>query len=360
MTSRGPDGAGLWSPEDGRLALGHRRLSIIDLSDAAGQPMISDDSSAAVSYNGEIYNYRHLRRSLEARGHTFRTQSDTEVLLRLYAEKGEGMVAELRGMFAFCLWDTRRQGLLLARDPYGIKPLYYADDGAVLRVASQVKGLMASGRIAGTPDSAGWVGFLLFGSVPEPFTIHREIRALPAGSVLWADVGGVREPRTYFSVAQAYRQAEDVAVVVGADELHAGVREALLDSVRHHLVADVPVGAFLSAGVDSGSLVGLMRDAGQQVIQTITLSFEEFRNSRQDEAPLASEIASLYGTRHTSRVVTEKEFRSDLPRILAAMDQPSVDGINTWFVAKAAREAGIKVADAKALVAKLRDEAKVI
>lgn len=344
MTSRGPDAAGMWLTQDGRLAMGHRRLSIIDLSDAARQPMLSDDSQSAIAYNGEIYNYRHLRQSLEAKGHCFRTRSDTEVLLRLYAEKGDRMVDDLRGMFAFSLWDARRQALLLARDPYGIKPLYYSNDGAVLRVASQVKALTASGRVSATPDSAGLVGFLMFGSVPEPFTIYRDIKALPAGSVLWADSAGVRDPKRYFSVGHAYRQAEESAMQLNAEDLQAAIRDALLDSVRHHLVADVPVGAFLSAGVDSGALVGLMRDAGQQEIQTITLSFDEFRNMAQDEAPLATEIATLYGTRHTNRVVTEQEFHDDLPRILGAMDQPSIDGINTWFVSKAAKEAGLKVA----------------
>jgi asparagine synthase (glutamine-hydrolysing) len=344
MTERGPDGRGQWISNDRRVVLGHRRLSIIDLSDAAAQPMTSADGRVAITFNGEIYNYKSLRQELEAEGHSFRTQSDTEVLLQLYAAKGERMVDHLRGMFAFCLWDANREALLLARDPYGIKPLYYANDGSTLRIASQVKALIASGSVSKSPEPAGWVGFLLFGSVPEPHTIYRDVRAVPAGSLLWIDSSGVREPRRYFSIADTYCRAESATLELADEKIQAEVRDALVDSVRHHLVSDVPVGAFLSAGVDSGALVGLMRDAGQRDIQTITLTFDEFLNTRDDEAPIAKEIATLYGTHHTSRVVTEQEFHDDLPRILLAMDQPTVDGINTWFVSKGAKELGLKVA----------------
>jgi asparagine synthase (glutamine-hydrolysing) len=170
---------------------------------------------------------------------------------------------------------------------------------------------------------------------------------LPAGATLLVDRIGAHEPRRYHSIAQAYCDAEAQARSRGAlreAEARAEVREALLDSVRHHLVADVPVGAFLSAGIDSGALVGLMRDAGQQDIQTVTLAFAEFHGQAEDEAALADEVARLYGARHTTRVVTHAEFNADLPRILEAMDQPSIDGVNTWFVSKAAHELGLKVA----------------
>jgi asparagine synthase (glutamine-hydrolysing) len=344
MTMRGPDGCGEWYSSDEHVGLGHRRLSIIDLSDRGAQPMASADGKLVITFNGEIYNYRQLRASLEARGHVFRSQTDTEVLLHLYAEKGEAMVNDLRGMFAFGVWDAEKNALLLARDPYGIKPLYYADDGWTLRFASQVKALLAGGRVSRNPEPAGWVGFCLFGSVPEPFTTYQEIRALPAGSTLWVDRIGTREAKRYFSIADMYCRVEAASSVASDEDEQLGVREALLDSVRHHLVADVPVGAFLSSGIDSGALVGLMRDAGQQDIQTVTLAFEEFRGRSEDEAPIATEIAAQYGTRHTTRVVTEQEFRDDLPKILAAMDQPTIDGLNTWFVSKAAHELGLKVA----------------
>jgi asparagine synthase (glutamine-hydrolysing) len=344
MAARGPDGLGEWYSQDGRVGFGHRRLTIIDLSERGAQPMMSADGKLVVSFNGEIYNYRQLRASLEAMGHTFRTQTDTEVLLHLYAQKGEAMVHDLRGMFAFGLWDAAKNALLLARDPYGIKPLFYTDDGWTFRFASQVKALLAGGKVSRNQEPAGWVGFYLFGSVPEPFTTYQEIRALPAGSILWVDRIGTREPKQYFSFGYTFREAESGKAPPCQQDALLVSREALLDSVRHHLVADVPVGAFLSSGIDSGALVGLMRDAGQQEIQTVTVAFEEFRGKREDESPIAAEIASRYGTRHTTRVVTEQEFRNDLPKILNAMDQPTIDGLNTWFVSKAARELGLKVA----------------
>jgi asparagine synthase (glutamine-hydrolysing) len=343
MAARGPDGAGEWHSHDERVGLAHRRLSIIDLSERGAQPMSSADGKLVVTFNGEIYNYRELRLALERKGRTFRSQTDTEVLLHLYAEKGEAMVDDLRGMFAFGLWDAEKGGLLLARDPYGIKPLYYADDGWTFRFASQVKALLAGGRVSRNQEPAGWVGFCLLGSVPEPFTTFQEIRAVPAGSTLWVDRIGPRQARQYFSIAETYRRAE-TKKCSEHDELQLAIREILLDSVRHHLVADVPVGAFLSSGIDSGALIALMRDAGQQDIQTVTLAFEEFRDRHEDEAPIAAEVAKRYDTRHTTRYVTEREFHEDLPRILDAMDQPTIDGINTWFVSKAARELGLKVA----------------
>src|SRR5215469_4019377 len=308
MAARGPDGIGEWYAADGRLGFGHRRLSIIDLSERGAQPMQTADGKLVVTFNGEIYNYRALRSTLEAKGYAFQSNSDTEVLLHLYAELGQEMLRELRGMFAFAIWDSQEQQLLLARDPYGIKPLYYADDGSTLRFASQVKALMAGRGVSRDPDPAGSVGFYLFGSVPEPFTTYREVRALPAGSFVRIDQRGSRAPIQYHSIARTYSEAQErpLSTPTTKEETKALVREALLDSVRHHLVADVPVGAFLSAGVDSGALVGLMRDAGQQDIQTVTLAFDEFRGTPNDEAPEATAVAEFYATRHTTRVVGER------------------------------------------------------
>lgn len=361
MEARGPDGAGEWFSEDGSVVLGHRRLSIIDLSDRGAQPMVSQDGKLVISFNGEIYNYKVLRKDLERKGHSFLSDSDTEVLLHLYAEKGEAMVHDIRGMFAFALWDTDKHSLLLVRDPYGIKPLYYSDDGYTLRLASQVRAIIAGGRVSRGLEPGGVVGFYLFGSVPEPYTIYHEIRAVPAGSYVWVNSTGPTLPKQYFSIAQVWVDAEADDTCLNNPQER--VREALLDSIQHHMVADVPVGAFLSAGVDSGTLVGLMSDAlyekkfsprgdsrqrrgnyNNNSIQTITLAFEEFKNKHVNEAPLAEKIANRYATRHTERVVTQTEFHEDLPKILETMDQPSIDGINTWFVSKAAKELDLKVA----------------
>lgn len=304
--------------------------------------MVGDDGNYVVTFNGEIYNYPALRKSLEAEGTRFVTTSDTEVLLHLYARRGVAMVHELRGMFAFAIWDERKQGLFLARDPYGIKPLYTADNGRSFRFASQVKALLAGGQVSRELEPAGTLGFYLFGSVPEPFTLYRDIRALPAGHTQWIDATGVQPPRGYVKLAEILESGGSEPAAPG--ELAQRLRGCVLDSVRGHLLADVEVGIFLSAGVDSGALLGLMRDAGQRDVRAITLAFDEFKDSEEDEGPHAARVAKRYGARHVLRRVSEREFDADLPAIFDAMDQPSIDGINTWFIAKAAKEAGLKVA----------------
>lgn len=342
MAKRGPDGAGSFVASESRLGFGHRRLAIVDLTEAGAQPMASHDGRLIVTFNGEIYNYPELRAELLAKGTVFQSHSDTEVLLHLYSELGPAMVSRLRGMFAFAIWDDLKRELFLARDPYGIKPLYYANDGWTLRFASQVKALIAGGAVSSEPEAAGVVGFHLWGHVPEPFTLFRDIRALPAGHHMLIDRLGPREPVSYFSIGGALAAARNS----GLDERERAqlIQASVRDSVSHHLLADVEVGVFLSAGVDSGALLGLMKDAGVSDCSAITLSFSEFKGSEEDEAPLAARVAALYGARHSVRVVGEAEFAGDLPAIFDAMDQPSIDGVNTWFVAKAAAEAGLKVA----------------
>ncbi len=344
MVARGPDGRGEWLSQNGRVWLGHRRLAIIDLSERGAQPMTSPGGGLTVTFNGEIYNYKELRRALETKGHQFRSDSDTEVLIELYRAMGPSFISLLRGMFAFALWDMERELLMLARDPYGIKPLYYANPAGEFLFASSVKALTAHPRTGRSLDPAGFVGFFVFGSVQEPWTIYSSARALPAGTSMLIDRNGPSSPVQYHSIAKAVAEAEAEARSGTRHSHEERLREVLLDSVRHHLVADVPVGAFLSAGVDSGALTGLMRDAGQEEIQTITLAYEEFGEKPEDEAPLAETVARHYGTRHTTRRVDSHEFAADLPKIIEAMDQPTIDGINTWFVSKAAREFGLKVA----------------
>jgi len=342
MESRGPDGSGEWLSVDGRVGLGHRRLAIIDLSPAGAQPMRRGE--LVIVFNGEIYNYRELRDELEAKGVAFTSHSDTEVLLRLYEMHGAEMVRRLRGMFAIALWDGARRRMLLARDPYGIKPLYYADDGGTLRIASQVRALAGGGRVSRQFDAAGAVGFLLRGTVPEPFTMYRGIRALPAGTYAFADAHGLRDPQPYFSIAATLRDAVETDARYSDDARAAIVHDALLESVRYHLVADVPVGAFLSAGIDSTAVVALARESGATDLQTLTLRFEEYRGRVNDEAPLAALVAKQYGVRHDVRELPLAAFKAELPKIFEAMDQPSVDGLNSYFISKAAHEHGLKVA----------------
>jgi asparagine synthase (glutamine-hydrolysing) len=338
MAPRGPDGAGLWIAPDGRAGFGHRRLSIIDLSETGAQPMATPDGRYTIAYNGEIYNYRALRAELIEQGTAFAGDSDTEVVLHLYVRYGAGMLTKLRGMFALAIWDAPARTMFLARDPLGIKPLYYADEGGTLRFASQVKALLVDPAISRDPSPAGLTGFHLTGSVPEPFTAYRAIRALPAGHWLTCAEDGPGTPARYANVAATLAQAHG-RIVSDSD-----IRAALRDSVRHHLVADVEVGAFLSGGVDSGALIGLMRDCGQQRIRACTLTYREFAGTADDEMPGAVDMARRYGVDHHVRSVTAAEFADDLDAIFDAMDQPSVDGINTWFVSKACREMGLKVA----------------
>jgi asparagine synthase (glutamine-hydrolysing) len=205
MHSRGPDGVGLWIAENRKIALAHRRLAIIDLSDVGAQPMLDPGTGNRIVFNGEIYNYKALRAELERVGERFRSHSDTEVLLKLYAVHGPDMLSRLRGMYAFAIWDQNKQAAFLARDPLGIKPLYLSDDGKTLRFASQVKALLAGGAVDTSPEPAGHVGFFLWGAVPEPYTLYKGIRALPAGHSLWIERGGARRQRPFFNLAQGKR-----------------------------------------------------------------------------------------------------------------------------------------------------------
>jgi asparagine synthase (glutamine-hydrolysing) len=347
MNPRGPDAEGLWA--DSGVVLGHRRLAILDLDARANQPMVSADDRYVIVFNGEIYNFRELRRELKAEGVAFRTTSDTEVLLAMFASEGERMLPRLRGMFAFAIWDTQSRELFLARDPYGIKPLYYTPTKDGLLFASQVKALLASGRVSSDREPAGLAGFYLWGSVPEPWSLYRDVFALPAGHWLRVRAGVPDSPMCWYDIRQHWRgQAKSLSPQSppangrGGSSLQEHVRQAVTDSVRAHLVADVPVNVFLSGGIDSAVLAGLVSGLGAQV-EGITIGFDEFAGLPEDEVPTASAIAAHYGLPHFVRRVSRAEFEQDIPRILDAMDQPSIDGVNTWFASKAAAERGYKV-----------------
>lgn len=340
MTPRGPDGEGRWLGGD--VALGHRRLAIVDLDQRSAQPLSSACGRYRVVFNGEIYNYRELRRHAESLGATFRTESDTEVLLALYALEGDAMLDRLLGMFAFVIWDRVERSAFAARDPYGIKPLFLAETPEGVWMASQVKALVATRRVRLDPDPDAVAAFWMLGSVAEPRTWFAGVRAVAAGECLWVREGRVVRRRHWASIGRAW-DAGDRASRLAPAPLQAKVSDALHESVRRHLVADVPVGVFLSGGIDSGALAGLMVDCGARDVQGVTIAYDEFGGRPEDEVPAAAEIARHYGIRHHVRRVTRDEFLADLPRILDAMDQPSVDGVNTWFAAKAVAEQGLKV-----------------
>jgi asparagine synthase (glutamine-hydrolysing) len=333
---RGPDDAGLWTSADSRVGFGHRRLAIVDLSPSGHQPMLTDDGRFAITFNGEIYNFRELRRELEAGGHSFRSTSDTEVLLHGYREWGLGLLDRLRGMFAFGLYDGERRETLLARDPMGIKPLYVADDGRRLAFASEVQALR---RVIGDGglDPEGLAAFLSWGSIAAPRTLYRGIRALPPATWLRIRDGVVEGPIEYWRL-------EDELAHPGPpspEEAGEALRAALLDSVRQHMVSDVPVGAFLSGGVDSSALVGLMSEVLSGPVRTVTLSLDV---PELDESRLAGVAAALYRTDHHDVPIRIEEVRERVADAVRALDQPSIDGINTFFVSEAAAKTGLKVA----------------
>ncbi len=338
MRNRGPDHTAIWTDAHKRVAFGHTRLAIIAPGQSGAQPMLDATARYAITFNGEIYNYRTLRSELELQGYRFKTRSDTEVILNLFAAEGPHACRKLQGMYAFAIYDTVDRSLFLARDPYGIKPLYFADQGNVVRFASQVKALLAQGGLDDRLDPAGLVGFSLLGHVPEPFTIYRGIRALPAGHYLKVSNGklGHCTPLasigTEFATPQVYDER--------ADEI---CRDALRDSIARHLEADVDTGVFLSGGVDSGAVLGVMRDhGGARHIPAITLAFDDLAGTLADEAPLASMMARKYGADHTIRRISKEELQLSLEAIKTDMDQPTIDGVNTWLVARVARKVGLK------------------
>jgi asparagine synthase (glutamine-hydrolysing) len=337
MRLRGPDAQAVWAGDG--VVLGHRRLAILDLNTRSDQPMMSADGNYAILFNGEIYNFRELRAELEAVGVLFRTTSDTEVLLILYMREGERMLPRLRGMFAFAIWDFRARELFLARDPYGIKPLYYAQTQQGFVFASQVKAIMASGLVSPTGEPAGVAGFYLWGSVPEPWTLYRGVFALPCGSWLRVRDGKAQSPVCWDDIRENWRAPTSPT---SPEELQNAVRQQVTSSVRAHLISDVPVSVFLSGGIDSGTIAGLIAETGAHV-EGITVGFDEFAGKQEDEVPIAAALAAHFGMPHHVKRISRAEFEQDLPLILDAMDQPSIDGINTWFAAKAAAERGYKV-----------------
>jgi asparagine synthase (glutamine-hydrolysing) len=337
MDARGPDAEGLWTGHG--VVLGHKRLAIIDLDPRSNQPMTFANERYFLVFNGEIYNYRELRSELESQGELFHTTSDSEVMLALYKRMGEKMLPRLRGMFAFAIWDAQSRELFLARDPYGIKPLYYAQTSDGVLFASQVKALLASGLVSPEMEPAGVAGFYLWGSVPEPWTTFKGVLSLPAGSWMSVRSSIPSAPVRWDDIGNAWGQEQ---ISLSEPDLQERVRQAITDSVAAHLVADVPVSVFLSGGIDSGAIAGVLSELGATV-EGVTIAFNEFADGEKDEVPAAAQIAKHYGLKHHVRYVTRSEFDSDIPRFMEAMDQPTIDGVNTWFASKAVAERGYKV-----------------
>lgn len=334
---RGPDDSGLCS--EGPVTLGMCRLAIIDPAHGQ-QPMRSPDGRFSLIFNGAIYNYRELQPGLAARGWNFRTHCDTEVLLAAYVLDGAACLGRLRGMFAFAVWDAAEQKLFAARDPLGIKPLYYArlpDAGVVF--ASELNALLASGQVAREIDPTSVGEYLAWFSVPAPRTIYRGISNLPPGHCLTVGAGGRTATAAWWHLPAP--TAPSGRVTTNYHDFVHGLRHQLEDSIRAHRVADVPVGAFLSGGMDSTAVVGLMTRGGASRLKTFSLIFGESGFSEQAGARLA---ARTFGTEHHEELITGARVAADLPRILAGFDQPTGDGINTYYASQTARQGGVTVA----------------
>src|SRR5262245_52308578 len=334
---RGPDGAGLWSSADRRTVLGHRRLAIIDTGPKGAQPMCDATGRWVISFNGEIYNYRALRKELEDLGCAFETNIDTEVLINVVAHWGEEGLRKLRGMYALALWDCAKRELWLVRDPYGIKPLYLAETGGTLWFASQARALARCAPVNASREAAALTGFYLWGHIPEPFTWWAGIRMLPAGHMLRVRAGEECHTKPFAKIEDAY--VHRPARPLQSDEL----RSLLHDSVSHHLVSDVPVGVFLSAGVDSNVVAALASQLHPN-LKSITLAFDEYVGTDDDEAPLAEAAARAFGCDHSVHRIGRPEFESLIDDFFDCMDQPTIDGLNTYLVSYAAAKLGLKVA----------------
>ena len=332
LKHRGPDDAGIYISTDKQAALAHTRLSILDLSAAGHQPMSTTDNRYHITFNGEIYNFQELRENLISQGEKFHSQTDTEVILKLYQKIGFNCVQHLRGMFAFAIWDDLEKTCFLARDPLGIKPLYYYQLGTTLVFASELRAVLASGLPAINMSVEGLYGYLTTGSVPEPYTLITDIHCLPAGNWLYWHNGNTTKKQ--------YWQISFTPEAISPPEAEEIVRKALLDSIQHHFISDVPVGIFLSGGIDSTTILALATQTQQSQLSTYSIAFAE---SEFNEGELAQKIANHFGAKHTEYQVTSSFAKSILPDFLAAIDQPSIDGFNTFCVSKVAHDHNMKV-----------------
>jgi asparagine synthase (glutamine-hydrolysing) len=344
IAHRGPDGAGTWVSPDGRVGLGHRRLAIVDLSDAAAQPMEVEDGKVWVTYNGEIYNHADIRRELEATGrHRFRTDhSDTEVLLRAYLEWGVDCLRRFRGMFAFALWDGRLRKLWLVRDRIGIKPLYYSIHHGRLVFASEIKALLRDPEQPRAVDEEALFHYLSFLTTPGRGTLFAGVRKLAAGCWLSVDAEGRVDERRYWD-------ALDVPVGfdgVSDDTIAEGLIDELRTAVRLHKVGDVPVGVFLSGGIDSSTNAALFAEDSADRVKTFSIGYDSDYGSYKNELSYARDVADRIGAEHHELRLTQKDLVDFLPRMVSLQDEPIADPVcvPVYYVSKLAREAGVVVA----------------
>lgn len=330
---RGPDAEGVFM--EGPMALGHRRLSIIDLSQAANQPMADATGRYLVSFNGEIYNFQQVK--AELKDYSFRTHSDTEVILAAFAAWGENCLTRLKGQFAFALWDRLGRKLFIARDRLGEKPFYYHLDSQRLVFASELRALLESGLVPRRISQAGLMDYLVNESVRSPRSMVEGVHQLPPGHFAWvSDRGDLRIQRYWNILAPAAGPGPATY-----EEACQGVRERLDRAIEGQMISDVPLGVFLSGGIDSSAIAGLMAQRSERPIDTLSIAFDE---SAFDESVHAQAVATRFRTRHHVVRLKPTALLDELPAYFAAVDAPSGDGPNTYVVSKAAKQAGLTVA----------------
>jgi asparagine synthase (glutamine-hydrolysing) len=346
MVHRGPDGAGLWISPDRRVGLGHRRLSIIDLSDAASQPMSNEDGSLQIVFNGEIYNHAEIRRELEADGRLrWKTDhSDTEVILHAFEKWGIACLQKFRGMFAIALWDTTARRLWLIRDRIGIKPLYYSVHHGRITFASEIKALLQDPDQARAVNEEALFHYLSFLTTPAPDTLFDGIHKLPAGSFLTISAEGQRHEEQYWDVLDHTTPLIGVAEEEIADRLLAELRT----SVALRGVSDVPVGVFLSGGIDSSTNAALFSECTSDQLKTFSVGYDQDYSGCQSELPQASQFAAHINSAHHERVLREQDFLDFLPRMIYLQDEPIADPVcmPVYYLSRLARDHGIVVAQA--------------
>jgi asparagine synthase (glutamine-hydrolysing) len=331
---RGPDGSAV--QDFGTCVLANTRLAIVDLSERGNMPMCNEDSTVWITYNGECYNADELRPQLVSHGHQFCSTTDTEVILHLYEEYGDRCVEKLRGMFAFAIWDARSEKLLLARDRLGIKPLYYSSEADKIIFASEIKAVLASGRVPRKLDPAGIRVFLQLGHIPAPWTAIQNVKPLEPGHIaIWQN--GSFRTQSYWKLPSSTDEYD----IASPDDVAGTLRDLLLESSRQQLMSDVPIALFLSGGVDSAVLGSLMQHAGADRITALTIGFEE---KSFDESAASQRTVDLLGISRKVIRLPASHMADSLDHAFWAMDQPTVDGLNAYWISRAAAGAGFKVA----------------
>jgi len=335
MVYRGPDDSGIY--QDNKIVLGHNRLSIIDLSFSGHQPMPNEDETIWIVFNGEVYNFLELKKELTAKGHIFRSGTDTETIIHLYEEQGVDCLKQLRGMFSFAIWDKRRKRLFAARDRFGIKPLFYYCKNGKFIFSSELKAILASGFVEKKIDTSALKEYFISGSVSAPSTLIEGVyQLLPAHYLVFENAK--LDIKRYWDLRACLKKTDPQK---REDEYISAIQSSLSDSVKIRLVGDVPLGVFLSGGIDSSAITTLAQHHSNQPIKTFSIVFNE---TDYDEREFSRIVAKRLNTEHEEILVREKDILRAMPAIFDSMDQPSIDGFNTFIISKAVKDTGIAVA----------------